>query len=50
MDSDALSTAVSILGPERGLALVNGRPDAAALIVEDGRLLPSARWAMLHTK
>jgi thiamine biosynthesis lipoprotein len=50
IDSDALSTAVSILGPERGLALVNARPDAAALIVEDGRLLPSARWAMLHTK
>ena len=50
IDSDALSTAVSILGPERGLALVNGRPGAAALIVEDGRLLRSARWAMLHTK
>jgi FAD:protein FMN transferase len=50
IDSDALSTAVSILGPDRGLALVDARPDAAALIVEAGRLLPSARWAMLHTK
>jgi thiamine biosynthesis lipoprotein len=50
IDSDSLSTAISILGPERGLALVEGRPDAAALIVEGGRLLPSARWAMLHTK
>ena len=50
IDSDGLSTAVSILGPERGLALVDGRPDAAAMIVEDGRLLPSAHWAMLLTK
>jgi thiamine biosynthesis lipoprotein len=50
IDSDGLSTAVSVLGPERGLALVDGRSGAAALIVDGGRLLPSARWAMLHTK
>jgi thiamine biosynthesis lipoprotein len=50
MDSDSLSTAVSVLGPERGIALVNGRPDAAALILDGERLLPSARWDMVHTK
>lgn len=34
MDADGLDTAVSVLGRERGLALVESHPDAAALIVE----------------
>ena len=40
MDADALATAVSVLGPEEGLALVESVPDAAALFVEEreGRL------------
>jgi FAD:protein FMN transferase len=33
LEADGLGTAISVLGPERGLALVERRPDAAALIV-----------------
>ena len=33
LEADGLSTAVSVLGIDRGLALVEGRPGAAALIV-----------------
>jgi thiamine biosynthesis lipoprotein len=51
MDADALATAVSVLGPEKGLALVESVPDAAALIVEEegGRLrtVSSARFEAL---
>lgn len=40
MAADALSTAVGVLGVERGLALIEKMPDTAALIVrqEDGRV------------
>jgi thiamine biosynthesis lipoprotein len=41
IDSDGLATAVSVLGVRRGLDLIENRPNAAALIVEDGRLLES---------
>lgn len=33
IDADSLATAVSVLGSERGLRLVESRPDAAALII-----------------
>jgi FAD:protein FMN transferase len=33
LDSDGLDTAVSVLGADRGLALIESHPDAAALIV-----------------
>lgn len=36
MDADALATAVSVLGPAKGLALVESVPDAAVLYVEEG--------------
>ena len=32
--ADGLDTAISVLGVERGLALIESRPDAAALIVQ----------------
>jgi thiamine biosynthesis lipoprotein ApbE len=32
-DTDALATATSVLGVERGLALVESRPDMAALFI-----------------
>jgi thiamine biosynthesis lipoprotein len=35
-DSDALATAVSVLGPERGLELVDATPGAAAWIAREG--------------
>jgi len=34
LDADGLDTAVSVLGPERGLALIESRPGVAALIVQ----------------
>ena len=34
LDADGLDTAVSVLGAERGLRLIDAHPDAAALIVE----------------
>lgn len=34
LEADGLDTAASVLGPERGLALVESRPPAAALIVQ----------------
>jgi thiamine biosynthesis lipoprotein len=33
LDADGLDTAISVLGAERGLALVESHPDAAALVV-----------------
>jgi thiamine biosynthesis lipoprotein len=33
LDADGLDTAISVLGPERGLALAESRPGVAALIV-----------------
>jgi FAD:protein FMN transferase len=51
LDADGLDTAVSVLGVEKGLALIESRPDAAALIVQrtpDGtRLVPSSRFRAL---
>ena len=48
MTADALSTAVSVLGPERGLKLVEETPGAAAHLVRKpaGKIefLESARW------
>jgi thiamine biosynthesis lipoprotein len=36
-DADALSTVVFALGPERGLALVESRPDTEAVFVREDR-------------
>jgi thiamine biosynthesis lipoprotein len=48
IDADGLDTAVSVLGAQRGLALVESRQDAAALIVErtqaGNRVLTSSRF------
>jgi len=42
-DADALSTAVFVLGAEKGLALVNALPDVEAVIVtQGGRVLTSS--------
>jgi thiamine biosynthesis lipoprotein len=50
--ADALSTAVSVLGPEKGLKLVEGTPGAAAYILRaaDGKLehFQSSRWKDLR--
>ena len=37
LDADGLDTALSVLGAERGLRLIEARSDAAALIVQRGR-------------
>ena len=34
LDADGLDTAISVLGADRGLALIESRPDAAALIIQ----------------
>lgn len=51
MTADGLSTAVSVLGPQRGLPLVDGTPGAAALILRATRegieTRRSARWNTL---
>ena len=43
VDADALATAVSVLGEERGLAFIEGRPGMAGRIVTD-RVIESSRW------
>jgi thiamine biosynthesis lipoprotein len=52
MLADALATALSVLGPERGLALVEKSRDAAALIVHEAASGPevaaSSRWLELR--
>lgn len=45
--ADGLATALIVLGPDRGLALVEGFSDAAALWVEDTRVTESPRWSGL---
>lgn len=54
LDADGLDTAVSVLGVERGLALIESRPDAAALIVRrtlaGPRLVTSSRFRALMTQ
>jgi thiamine biosynthesis lipoprotein len=51
MDADALATAASVLGPEKGLALVEEVADAAALFVDEDngrvRTAASARFDAL---
>ncbi len=51
LDADGLDTAVSVLGVEKGLALIESRPDAAALIVrrtgEGTSLVSSSRFRAL---
>jgi thiamine biosynthesis lipoprotein len=51
LDSDGLDTAVSVLGAGRGLALIESRPEAAALIVRHTptgtTVLPSSRFLKL---
>jgi FAD:protein FMN transferase len=45
MDADALATALSVLGPEEGLRLVESSPGVACLIAtRDGRLISSEGW------
>ncbi len=43
IEADALATAVSVLGPERGIALIEKQPGVAALVVTD-HVVESARW------
>jgi FAD:protein FMN transferase len=53
LSTDGLSAAVAILGPEKGLKLVEDTPGAAAFIVRmvDGqqRTYESKRWTELRT-
>ena len=48
LHADGLDTAISVLGADRGLTLINSRPDAAALIIQrtdaGTRVLPSSRF------
>jgi thiamine biosynthesis lipoprotein len=50
--ADGLATALSVLGPERGLLLVEESPAAAALFVREAasgvEVVASARWALLE--
>jgi thiamine biosynthesis lipoprotein len=43
IEADALATAVSVLGPERGIALIEKQAGVAALVVTD-HVVESARW------
>lgn len=43
IDADGLATAVSVLGPERGIALIERQAGAAALVVTD-HVVESSRW------
>jgi thiamine biosynthesis lipoprotein ApbE len=51
--ADGLDTAMSVLGIERGLALIDARADAVALIVRrtasGAEVLPSARFGSFIT-
>jgi FAD:protein FMN transferase len=51
LDADGLDTAVSVLGVDRGLALVESRPGVAALVIirtsAGMRVLPSSRFLQL---
>ena len=48
IEADSLATAVSVLGPERGMALIRERADAAAIAVSDGCVVKSPNWAELE--
>ena len=43
IDADGIATAVSVLGPERGLDFIEKQPGVAGLIVTD-RVAQSSRW------
>jgi thiamine biosynthesis lipoprotein len=49
IEADALATALSVMGAERGLPLVEDSPEAAALIVQEAagelQVAASSRWA-----
>jgi len=49
--ADSLSTALSVLGPDRGIRFIEKQPGAAALLVtgrgKSARVLESSRWASL---
>jgi thiamine biosynthesis lipoprotein len=51
IDADSLATAVSVLGADKGMAVIQRHPDAAALIVTDEgsqtRVVESPGWAQL---
>ena len=49
IDADALATTLCVLGPERGLALIEKHPDAAAIISDpaSGSPAQSSRFRML---
>jgi len=51
--ADSVATAVDVLGPEKGMAFVNGRPDVSALIVirtpKAPRVLESDRFRQLSS-
>jgi len=45
IDSDALSTALFVLGPEKGIALIDSLPGTAALLVtHDSSIVMSQSW------
>ncbi len=49
LEADALSTAVCVLGPERGLELLRSRPDVdALLILKDGRSIATPKFPELR--
>jgi FAD:protein FMN transferase len=54
LHADGLDTAISVLGPDRGLALIESRPDAAALIIQrtsaGTTVLPSSRFLELAAR
>jgi thiamine biosynthesis lipoprotein len=54
LDADGLDTAISVLGAERGLALIESRPGAAALIIRrtsaGTTVLPSSRFLELAAR
>jgi thiamine biosynthesis lipoprotein len=54
LDADGLDTAISILGAGRGLALIESRPDAAALIIQrttaGTMVVPSSRFLALAAR
>ncbi len=44
LEADPLATAVSVLGPTRGMALIRARPGTAALVMDGGRAMESPGW------
>lgn len=54
LHADGLDTAISVLGADRGLTLIESRPDAAALIIQrtsvGKTVLPSSRFLELASR